>query len=177
MEAFITPKPWLYSTSVLIFPDPVCDECMVDKSLSHMVPTLRSDIIVCLVLRFLLEQKSIAGRELFLPVGNGEEEIGPLAKIVFGLLRMVCKAVPNLPASLFSANPLVLHPELPCPLYHLCACARRAFSALEGTVSCSHPGSGPIDFHLQHSSGLSQWVSLALLGSGCHRSQRGPIRN
>lgn len=85
----------------------------------------------------------MAERELFLPVGKGEEEIGPLAKIAFGLLHMACKAVPNLPASLLSAKPLLLHPELPCPRCHLCACAHRASSALEAPCAVLTQAAGP----------------------------------
>lgn len=67
-------------------------------------------------------------------------------------------------ASLFALIP-------PCLCTQGFLCFGRALGALLTQVL------GATTSHLQHCSGLSLRVSLALLGSFCHMSHRGPIRN
>lgn len=99
------------------------------QDVPQMAPTLWEwHNCLCLVLSFLPEQTKQQERDIFLPVGKGEKEIGPLAMIEFGRPSMTRKAVHNLPGYLFSANP---H-ELLCSPWYLCTSAHGVSSALGG---------------------------------------------
>lgn len=128
---------------------------------------------VCQVLCFCLGESTRQQRAIFLPVGKGEEA-SPPANIELGLLRVAGEAVHGSPDSLSAASPLSLYRELLCfDTSGLCP-QGLLWRALRATLTQAVE---PTTSHLQRCSGPSRRVSLALLGRGCHLSQRGPIKS
>lgn len=155
------PNPLLARTSFPNFPDLTCDKRNVDTAFPRWSLHFESDVIVCVLFSaFYLGKSKLQQRELFLPVGKREEEIGPLAKTEFGPLSVVCKAVHHYQAPFLRQAPFTTMSFFVCsdtsmPLH-------TGFPVLwKGTGSSSHPGTGP--YHLSPPA-LLRAFSLGVIG-------------